>query len=264
VRPIERLLQVMSRLRDPETGCPWDVGQTFATIAPYTLEEAYEVADAIARNDPADLREELGDLLLQVVYHAQMAHEAGWFDFDAVAATVADKMVRRHPHVFGEERIADAAAQSDAWERHKEVERAAKADVSSILDDVPRALPALTRAQKLQRRAARVGFDWLATEPVFAKIAEETAELRQALADGEERGRVAAELGDLLFSVVNLARRLDFDAEAALRVGNASFERRFRRMEQTAERRGVALADLQLEELEELWQAAKATDDDAT
>jgi MazG family protein len=269
--PIERLLWVMARLRDPEGGCPWDLEQDFATIAPYTIEEAYEVADAIARGDMAGLEDELGDLLLQVVYHAQMAAEAGHFDFARVAAAIAEKMIRRHPHVFGAAEVASAAAQTLAWEDTKARERAGKAreragkaraarEAASVLDDVPLALPALTRAQKLQRRAARVGFDWPEAAQVLAKIEEEIGEIRAELATAAPRERLAGEVGDLLFAVVNLARHLGLDGEAALRATNAKFERRFRAIEDALAATGRRLEDASLDEMEALWQAAKRRD----
>lgn len=258
---IERLLQVMRALRDPVRGCPWDIEQTFATIAPYTIEEAYEVADAIARGDMDDLLDELGDLLLQVVYHAQMAAEAGRFDFDAVAHAIADKMIRRHPHVFGTAEIASAEAQRRAWEETKAEERAARhreqdAD-PSVLAGIPVALPALTRAEKLQKRAARVGFDWPDRAPVLAKIREELTEIEEALADGAPAERRAEELGDFLFAVVNLARHLGVDAETALRMANAKFERRFRLVESLARAQGHAPETAGLEVLDALWDEVK-------
>ena len=254
-RPIDRLLEVMRRLRDPEGGCPWDLEQTFETIAPYTLEEAYEVADAIAREDWEALREELGDLLLQVVYHARMAEEAGLFDFDEVARTVAEKMIRRHPHVFGDARIDSADAQVRAWEEHKARERAEKG-TESVLDGIPLALPALVRALKLQQRAARIGFDWPDAASVLEKVDEEVHELREEMGRGE-RARLEDEIGDLLFTVVNLARKLDIDPEAALRAANAKFEERFREVERLARARGLDLHALDLEGLERLWQEVK-------
>ncbi|MEE8187746.1 MAG: nucleoside triphosphate pyrophosphohydrolase [Kiloniellales bacterium] len=259
---IERLLHVMARLRDPEGGCPWDLEQSFATIAPYTIEEAYEVAEAIEQGDMAALREELGDLLLQVVYHARMAEEAGRFDFEAVAAGIADKMVRRHPHVFGDEAVETAEAQTLAWEDQKASERAAKAGgaESSVLDGVTAALPALTRAAKLQRRAARVGFDWPKAAEILDKIIEEIAELKQEMADGAGQERVEDELGDLLFAVVNLGRYLGLDPEAALRHANAKFERRFRAIEECFAAQGRRLDETSLEEMEAAWQAAKRTE----
>jgi nucleoside triphosphate diphosphatase len=262
--PIQRLLQVMARLRAPDGGCPWDLEQDFSTIAPYTIEEAYEVADAIARGDLAHLRDELGDLLLQVVYHAQMAKEAGLFDFDQVAAAIADKMVRRHPHVFGTAAVDGARAQSHAWEAVKATERASKAEAAAgdhgVLDDVPLALPALMRAAKLQRRAARVGFDWPQAAQVLAKLDEEIAELRTELGQSASVARLSDEIGDLLFAVVNLARHVEVDGEAALRQANAKFERRFRAIEEALRARGRCLEDASLDEMEALWQQAKAAE----
>jgi MazG family protein len=255
-RPIDRLLAVMARLRDPRSGCPWDVKQTFATIAPYTIEEAYEVADAIERNDMDGLKEELGDLLLQVVFHAQMAREAGRFDFDAVAGAISDKMVARHPHVFGDVRIDNATAQTRAWEEHKAAERMAKEN-SGTLDGIPLALPALVRAEKLQKRAARVGFDWPTMAPVFDKIREELAELEHEVDSKAAKARLTDELGDILFALANLARWLDIDAEAALRSTNAKFERRFKRIEERLAERGKAPAQSSLEEMDRLWDEAK-------
>ncbi|MEZ5934294.1 MAG: nucleoside triphosphate pyrophosphohydrolase [Alphaproteobacteria bacterium] len=263
---IDRLLEVMARLRDPDGGCPWDIEQTFETIAPYTIEEAYEVADAVARGDMADLKEELGDLLLQVVYHSQMASEAPdaaqRFVFEDVAAAIADKMIRRHPHVFGEASVDSAAAQTRAWEEVKAAERRAKgkAERASLLDDLPLALPALTRAEKLQKRAARGGFDWQQTRQVLAKIDEELAELRAEIGDDAAVDRVEDELGDLLFTVANLARHLKIDPEEALRRTNRKFERRFRSIEQALDRDGRSMADTSLDELEALWQAAKSVE----
>jgi ATP diphosphatase len=264
VAAIDDLLEVMARLRDPERGCPWDLEQSFSTIAPYTIEEAYEVADAIARGDMTGLEDELGDLLLQVVYHAQMAKEAGRFDFETVARRIADKMVRRHPHVFGDAKVTDAGAQTRAWEEVKANERKEKAgargEPMSVLDDVPVALPALTRAAKLQRRAARVGFDWPEAPQVLDKIEEEIAELRAELQGCSPPERLRDELGDLLFAVVNLARHLDLDPEAALRQTNGKFERRFRAIERALAAEDRRPEDASLDELEALWQAAKAND----
>lgn len=257
---IDRLLEIMARLRDPESGCPWDVQQTFATIAPYTIEEAYEVADAIARGDIHGLKDELGDLLLQVVFHARMAEEDRAFDFDAVAAAICEKMIRRHPHVFGDERIEDEPAQRVAWEAHKAAERAARADgdtPAGALDGVPLALPALLRALKLQKRAARVGFDWGDAAPVLAKVEEEIAELRAEITDGVPSDRAEEELGDLLFSVVNLARWLEIDPETAMRAANSKFERRFRRVEALLAEAGTSPVEAGLEAMEGLWTQTK-------
>jgi ATP diphosphatase len=258
---IERLLQVMARLRDPDGGCPWDLEQDFASIAPYTIEEAYEVADAIERQDFDDLEGELGDLLLQVVYHAQMAKEAGRFDFETLAARIAEKMIRRHPHVFGEAEVENAAAQTIAWEEAKAGEREQKRSTGgdpSILADLPLGLPALTRAAKLQRRAARVGFDWPEVAPVLEKLEEEIAEVRAELATGAPQERLADEVGDLLFAAANLARHLGVDGEGALRRANQKFERRFRSIEEALRAAGRNLEDASLEEMEEIWQRTKA------
>ena len=260
---IDRLLDVMKALRNPESGCPWDIEQTFETIAPYTIEEAYEVADAIARGDQADLKEELGDLLLQVVYHSQIASEgpeaSQAFTFDEVAEAITEKMIRRHPHVFGDGSVESASAQSKAWEEMKAEERRSKgkAERESLLDDIPLALPALTRAEKLQKRAARGGFDWPETRQVLDKIEEELAELKAELDDGAMPDRVEDELGDLLFTVANLARHLKIDPEEALRRTNRKFEQRFRAVEQALSKDGRAMADMPLDELEMLWQAVK-------
>lgn len=260
----DRLVAVMAKLRDPDGGCPWDLEQDFRTIAPYTIEEAYEVADAIERGDMADLKAELGDLLLQVVFHARMAEEAGEFDADRVADAIADKMIKRHPHVFGDDDIASAGAQTAAWEDQKAAERAARAERDgrrpSVLDDVAVGLPALTRALKLQKRAARVGFDWADAGLVIEKLREEIAELECELkvnSDQVDQKRVADEVGDLLFTCVNIARQLGVDPETALRDGNAKFERRFRRLEDDAAETGSAPETMSLDALETAWQLAK-------
>lgn len=255
--PIDALLALMARLRDPDGGCPWDLEQTWATIAPYTVEEAYEVADAIQRNDAADLREELGDLLFQVVFHSRIAEEAGLFDFNDVADAITAKMIRRHPHVFGEAEERTAESQTVAWEVQKAAERAAKgADRSGVLDDVPAGLPAMTRAVKLTRRAARVGFDWNRIEDVTGKLREELAELEVEIAAGD-RVKATDELGDLLFVCANLARKLDIDPEDALRGANAKFTRRFRHIETSVAGSGQALDQVGLEAMENLWDEAK-------
>lgn len=255
--PLGRLLAVMAWLRDRQHGCPWDIEQNFRTIAPYTIEEAYEVADAIDRDDLVALKEELGDLLLQVVYHAQMAQEAGAFDFAEVAAAIADKMVDRHPHVFGDAHVATADAQTASWEARKAAERAAK-QRKGALEGIARALPALLRAEKLQKRAARVGFDWKQTGPVIDKVEEELRELRAELAERTvDQARLTDELGDVLFAVANLARHCKVDPEAALRATNDKFERRFRHIEQRLAEQGRGPADASLEEMEALWQEAK-------
>jgi MazG family protein len=251
---LQRLLAIMARLRDPASGCPWDVAQSFKTIAPYTIEEAYEVAEAAEADDVPALKEELGDLLLQVVFHSRMAEEAGSFAFDDVARAISDKMVTRHPHVFAAAEIADAEAQTVAWEELKAKERAAKG-AASALDGVGPGMPALTRAAKLQRRAARVGFDWPDLAPVFDKIEEEIGELRDAMSEGADR--IEDELGDLLFAVVNLARKLDHDPEQALRRASRKFERRFRRVETLLADDGKQPGSAGLDEMEAKWQWAK-------
>jgi ATP diphosphatase len=257
-RPLDRLLAIMAQLRDPERGCPWDRVQDFSTIAPYTIEEAYEVADAIARGDQTALKDELGDLLFQVVFHARMAEEARLFAFEDVAAAIADKMLRRHPHVFGNAGIASAAAQSEAWEEHKAAERQTRARQAgmpeSVLDGVALALPALLRAAKIQRRAARIGFDWPDAGPVMEKVLEEIAELTTEIEREAEPAALEEELGDILFAVANLARKLDIDPEEALRRATAKFERRFRRVELLAAEHRIG-ADL--DALDALWQRVK-------
>ena len=261
--PIERLLAVMAKLRDPDGGCPWDLEQSYATIAPYTIEEAYEVADAIERGDLADLKDELGDLLLQVVFHAQMAAEESAFDFAAVAEAVAEKMIRRHPHVFGSTEADAAETVTVNWETIKAAERAAKAKDGkpSALDGVARGLPALLRAVKLQKRAARVSFDWGEIAPVIAKIEEELGELKVEMAqDQPHPERLQDELGDLLFATVNLARHMKIDPEAALRHTNSKFERRFRVLEAELTAGGAELAEAGLEAMEAAWQRAKAAE----
>jgi nucleoside triphosphate diphosphatase len=258
-----RLLEVMERLRDPAKGCPWDREQSYATIVPYTIEEAYEVADAIERGDFTALKPELGDLLFQVVFYAQMAREEGRFDFDAVAHAAADKMERRHPHVFGNATVDSAAAQTIAWESQKASERAAagrteRAMPVSALDDVARALPALTRAEKLQKRAAREGFDWPHLSQVLDKIQEEIREVEHEIAEQAPKARLLDEIGDLLFACANLARKLEVDPETALRSTNAKFERRFRRIEDWLADSGKPPRDSTLEEMDALWDRAKA------
>ncbi|MDW4497612.1 nucleoside triphosphate pyrophosphohydrolase [Sulfitobacter sp. D35] len=253
---VERLLEIMRRLRDPETGCPWDIEQDFDTIAPYTIEEAYEVADAIERRDWPDLEGELGDLLLQAVYHAQMAEEAGHFSFQSVVRAISDKMVARHPHVFGDEsRDKSAEQQTRDWEQVKAAERAGKAQ-SGTLDGVAIGLPALLRALKLQKRAARVGFDWPSTREVIDKIAEESAELVEAR-DTLSEAEIEEEFGDLLFVMANLGRHLGLDPEAALRAANAKFTRRFEAVEAQLAERGKRPAESDLAEMDALWDAVK-------
>jgi len=261
--PIQRLTQVIAALRNPDGGCPWDLEQTFETIAPYTIEEAYEVAEAIAQRDFVALKDELGDLLLQVVYHGRMAEELGKFSFDDVAEAITEKMIRRHPHVFGTLEIGDAEAQTQAWEEQKATERAAKAAESgarsSALDGVSVAYPALMRAVKLQRRAARVGFDWPETAPVVDKIHEELGELTEEISASDVDGdRVEDEMGDLLFACVNLARHLGVDPENALRRTNGKFEARFRAVERMLdEDLGIEPSAASLDQMEERWTRAK-------
>jgi len=260
---IRDLLAIMARLRDPATGCPWDVQQDFASIAPYTIEEAYEVADAIERGDMGELKDELGDLLLQVVFHARMAEEAGDFDFTAVATAICDKMIRRHPHVFGQEEVQGVADQSVRWEAIKAAERAGKSSEAptGVLDGVPVALPALTRAAKLTKRAARVGFDWPDCAEVIAKIREEVAEVEAEIAVGD-LDKAREELGDLLFVCANLARKLDVEPEAALRLANAKFIRRFSHIEARLAEQGRSPAGSDLAEMDALWDEAKAIERD--
>jgi MazG family protein len=261
---LDDLLKVMARLRDPDSGCPWDLEQSFATIAPYTIEEAYEVADAISRDDMDALKDELGDLLFQVVYHAQLASEQSRFDFAEVADAITSKMIRRHPHVFKDPGLRDEFVRSDLWQRIKDEEKSERQ--GSRRDDVPLALPALTRAVKLQKRAADVGFDWPSLAPVLAKAEEEIAELKAAIADAPEavKGgpakRVAEEFGDLLFVMANIARHLGVDPEAALREANAKFVRRFRSIEAALAAEGRTPEDSSLEEMDQLWDEAKAAE----
>ena len=267
---IAELLELMARLRDPRHGCPWDREQTFRTIAPYTIEEAYEVADAVERGEPRKLREELGDLLFQVVFHARMAEEQDWFDFAEVARGIREKLIRRHPHVFEDPGLAaDAAQLSRLWEEQKARERAqaisegapaeGAAPDHSALADVPRTFPALTRAAKLGRRAARVGFDWESASQVRDKVLEEVREIEEALAGEGDAGeeKLAEEVGDLLFAVANWALHLKIDPEEALRSANSKFERRFRRMEALAARQGKPLQALDAAQWDALWRQAK-------
>lgn len=265
---ISRLIEIMAALRAPKTGCPWDIEQDFSTIAPYTIEEAYEVADAIARGNLDDLRDELGDLLLQVVYHAQMAEEAGDFAFSDVVEAITTKMIRRHPHVFGDEEARSAGMAKGMWEKIKAQEKAEKRSArlargldpedngKGFLDSVPVALPALTRALKLQEKAARVGFDWSEAAPILDKIEEEIGELREALAKGET-AEIKDEFGDMLFAVVNLGRHLKLDSEAALGGTNEKFRSRFHYVERALEASGSTLEKATLDEMEALWQQAK-------
>jgi ATP diphosphatase len=258
---IEHLLGIVRRLRDPDQGCPWDVGQTFQSIVPHTIEEAYELADAIESNDFDQIREEAGDVLFQVLFYAQMADEKQHFNFADVVDGLSEKLIRRHPHVFSRNSTAQQETPiavsdvSDSWEKIKRTERQGKQQ-SGILDDIPVSLPALTRAQKIQKRAARVGFDWADVAGVFEKIEEEICELKEALVEGE-KAAIESELGDVLFCVVNLARHLDFDAEKALRGATRKFEGRFRLMEEQAIASGSRLEDESVSALEARWQAAK-------
>ena len=259
LRPMDRLVEIMATLRNPNGGCPWDVEQTFATIAPHTIEEAYEVADAIEKNDMDSLKDELGDLLFQSVFHAQMAKELNEFSFDDVVNGVIDKMIRRHPHVFGDQSIKTADEQTVSWEDIKATERATKSGAAdeSALAGLASCLPALIRAEKLQKRAARVGFDWPEVAPVFDKLREETAELQVEIDTDGGEARLTDELGDLLFVCVNLARKLNIDAETALRCANSKFETRFRHMECAFKGTGRGLKGMELDAMEEAWQGTK-------
>ena len=266
-RDIARLIEIMAALRTPGSGCPWDLEQSFETVAPYTIEEAYEVADAIARGDFADLKDELGDLLLQVVFHARMAQERGAFDFGAVVETITAKLLRRHPHVFGEAGHLSAEAVKGLWERIKAEEKAERRarlagpgdEPQGALAGIPRGLPALARGQKLQQKAAKVGFDWRDPKPVLDKIREEADEIAAAI-DSGDRDNAKAEIGDLLFAVINLARHLDVDPEMALRQTNVKFERRFAAIERALETQGKSPQEATLAEMDALWDAAKAAE----
>lgn len=259
---IERLLGIMQRLRDPQTGCPWDKEQTYATIAPYTLEETYEVLDAISREDFDDLRGELGDLLFQVVFYAQMAQEEGRFDFNDICAAISDKLERRHPHIFGDAQAGNSAEVLERWEQIKTAERAEKAQ-HSALDDIPHSLPALMRAHKIQKRCSTVGFDWTTIGPVLDKVYEEIDEVmdeaKQAVVD---QARVEEEMGDLLFATVNLSRHLGVKAEVALQKANLKFERRFREVERLVQVRGLEMTGVDLETMETIWQQVKRQEHD--
>lgn len=259
LRPMDRLVEIMATLRNPNGGCPWDVEQTFATIAPHTIEEAYEVADAIEQNDMDSLKDELGDLLFQSVFHAQMAKELNEFSFDDVVNGVIDKMIRRHPHVFGDQSIKTADEQTVSWEDIKATERATKSGAAdeSALAGLTNGLPALIRAEKLQKRAARVGFDWPEVASVFDKLCEETSELQVEIDTDGGEARLTDELGDLLFVCVNLARKLNIDAETALRGANSKFETRFRHMERALKGTGRGLKGMELDAMEEAWQGTK-------
>ena len=250
---IETLISIMARLRDPDSGCPWDLEQTFATIAPYTIEEAYEVADAVQRQDLGQLQDELGDLLFQVVFHARMAEEAKAFSFDDIVQSICEKMIRRHPHVFGDAEVKTAEAQTTAWDEHKRRERAAKG--ARLMDDVPLPLPALTRALKIQKRAASVGFDWSEAAPIFDKLTEEIGELKDAMSQNAPREKLADELGDMLFVIANLARHLGVEPEEALRGTNAKFIRRFSHIEDKLLSGGRSAS---LDQMEQAWTEAKS------
>ena len=256
--PIARLLKIMETLRHPENGCPWDKKQTFETIAPYTIEEAYEVAEAIKKNDQQSLKEELGDLLFQIIFYAQMSKENGGFDFDDIAETISDKMVKRHPHVFGTKEQRSLKEQTIAWEDHKALERAENTEENGALEGVAIALPALLRAQKLQKRASRMGFDWPNIEPVIEKVQEEIGEITEALKSNDNKRHIAEEIGDLLFACVNLARHTDIDAEQALKDGNTKFQRRFQFIELRLNESGKNFEECSLNQLEELWNDAKS------
>ncbi len=252
---MQRLLQIMSELRDPDGGCPWDLKQSFESILPHTLEEAYEVADAIESGDRQQLRDELGDLLFQVVFYSQLGKEEGSFEFADITNAMADKLLRRHPHVFGDLHAKDGDQALANWEAIKQTERTAKQQ-HSVLDDIPKALPGLQRAAKMQKRAANVGFDWPAVAPVFAKLDEEVAEIHEAYAAGD-RDHVLEEIGDLMFMCVNLSRHLKADSEQVMRAANDKFERRFRLMEGELAAQGLDMAEQNIDELEAAWQRAK-------
>lgn len=262
MKGMDRLLQIMAQLRDPDNGCPWDIRQDYASLVPYTLEEAYEVAGAIGRGDVAGLCEELGDLLFQVVFYAQIATEQNRFCFDDVVESISAKLVRRHPHVFADASVADAEEQTHVWERLKAEERKEKSPQAetahSALEGVCEALPALVRAQKLQRRAARVGFDWDHISPVLDKIEEELQECREVMDDPARRGQLEEEVGDLLFSCVNFSRHLQVDAESALRHASEKFTARFQKLEVGVERQGRKMQQLSLQEMERLWEQVKS------
>jgi len=255
---LQQLLDIMASLRDPQTGCPWDIKQTFETIVPHTLEEAYEVADSIERGQMDELKDELGDLLFQVVFYAQMAKEQKLFEFDDVVKAINDKLIRRHPHVFADEKYTDDTTLNEAWESSKAFERDSRVGTgqASILDGVAHALPALKRSQKIQKRAARAGFDWPNVAPVFEKIQEEIEEVKQAMQNKNQQ-QIKEEVGDLLFACVNLARHVDVDAEEAMRHGNKKFEKRFNYIEQELASNGKQMDECALDELEEIWQQSK-------
>jgi ATP diphosphatase len=255
---IDELLGIMAALRDPENGCPWDIEQNFKTISAYTIEEAYEVADAIEREDMHDLKSELGDLLFQVVFHAQMANEQGAFGFEDVVAAINEKLIRRHPHVFGEEKVRDLQALHDAWEKHKRIERKQKSsEIKSLLDGIASTMPALRWSSKLQKRAAHHGFDWDEMAPVFDKLQEEIVELKAEIGHDDNHDRIADEMGDILFACVNLSRHLDVNPEQALRDSNLKFISRFNVVEQLLQQDGQVMDDCSVDELEGYWKKAK-------
>lgn len=258
--PISELLNIMIRLRDPQTGCPWDIKQTWQSILPHTLEEVYEVADAVDRQDAAALCDELGDLLFQIVFLAQIASEQGLFDFHDVVRGIADKMIRRHPHVFGNAVFADEQAQKQAWESIKQDERSAKPEVEGFFAGIPVAMPALRRSQKIQQRAARVGFDWDHWQQVIPKIQEELDEVVDAVANAEPPARIEEEVGDVLMGATNLARLLGVNAENALRLSNRKFEQRFQQVESLLRAEGISLEDASLEQMENAWNIVKQTE----
>jgi ATP diphosphatase len=259
MQAINQLIEIMQALRDKQTGCPWDIEQDFRSISPYTVEEAYEVADAIERNNMADLKDELGDLLFQVVFHAQMAREIGAFDFADVVAAINDKLVRRHPHVFADEKVESIEHQTERWEQHKQNERDNKSDKESIsvLDGIASSLPALRWSQKIQKRAARTGFDWPSISPVFDKLEEEVAELKEEIGRADNQERIIDEYGDVLFVCVNLAMHLDINAEESMRYANRKFIGRFQTMERLISQDNKSFDDLSLEQMEAYWQKSK-------
>lgn len=258
---MEKLLKIMEKLRDPKNGCPWDIEQDFESIAPYTIEEAYEIHDAIERQNWSDLKEELGDLLLQVVFHSQMAKEKGLFSFNDVVDSIAQKMIDRHPHVFGDKKIESAEAQSMAWEDVKKQERLKKKtkpnEHVSQMDNIPLALPALKRSEKLQKRAAQVGFDWTTEQQIINKINEELEEVKQEIKEKNEHSKIQEEIGDLLFAVSNLARKYSFDVEETMKKANKKFEKRFRQMEKNTLQNGQSIEKLTIDEMEQEWQNIK-------
>ena len=263
MQSIEKLIEIMQSLRDPENGCPWDLEQDFQSLIPYTIEEAYEVADAIEQNDLEDIKGELGDLLFQIVFYSQLGKEQSAFDFNDVAETISDKLIRRHPHVFSDAKIKNSEEQTKEWEKIKQQEREIKSIKNSselsILDDVSRALPSLMRSEKLQKRAAREGFDWPNIQDVMLKVNEELNEVHQELdADVQDKEKIEEEIGDLFFSCINLSRHAGLDAEQCVRKANLKFERRFRELEKTAKNKGLQVSEINIDDLEKLWQEVKS------